>query len=291
MNGEKRTIRAEDSIIIFLSAFCLYNVIGVILASLMDTESTAYIFVSYAVPQVCYIAAAVVYLKCLKIDFRFLPQKSDIFPLHYAVAVGLGVGLFFFALLSNYGINLLFSLLGKTPTVTLPDLSSPVNIVLAAVIICVLPAIGEELIFRKVLVDGFSEYGAALAIILSGVLFSLSHLNLAQTVHQLFLGCMLSYLYIKTKNITLTVIIHFINNCLALFLPLFTGEATWNNLTVLGISFAAGGVILALSLIYLIKKVKKIPHLSEEERKKPSVFTIGTVAIMAVLWLVAAIVI
>jgi len=291
MKGVKRTIRAEDAVIIFLAAFCLYNVIGVILASFMDTESTAYIFVSYAVPQVCYIGVAAVYLLLVKIDFRFLPQKTDVFPLHYAVAVGLSVGLFFFALLPNYGINLLFSLMGKKPAVTLPDLSSPLNIVLAALIICVLPAIGEELIFRKVLVDGFSEYGVSLAIILSGVLFSLSHLNLAQTVHQLFLGCMLSYLYVKTKNITLTVIVHFINNSLALFLPLFTGETTWNNLTVLGISFAAGGVILAINLIYLIKKVKKIPRASEEERKKPSVFTIGTVAIMAVLWLVAAIVI
>lgn len=283
----KRSLRAEDSVITFLLGFVIYQIIGFVLVATMNTESDAYIFLAYAVPQIAYIATILVYVKVCKVEFRLLPQKEDVKPLHYPIVIAIALGLFFFALLPNYGVQRLFALMGKSPTVTLPDLTKPLNIVLGVFVICLLPAIGEELLFRKVFIDGFKRYGAVEAVILSGVLFGLSHLNLAQTVHQIFLGCLLSYIYLKTKNITLTAVIHFINNFLALYLTLFTGDEPWNNLTVLGISFAVGLVILALGLIYIIKKTPKI---EKKEKEKPSVFTVGLIVFVAVLWIIAVVV-
>lgn len=282
----KRSFRAEDSVIIFLLGFVLYQIVGFVLVATMNTESDAYIFLAYAVPQITYIATVLVYVKVRKTEFRLLPQKEDVKLLDYPIVIAIALGLFFFALLPNYGVQRLFALMGKSPTVTLPDLTKPLNIALGVFVICLLPAIGEELLFRKVFIDGFKRYGAVEAIVLSGVLFGLSHLNLAQTVHQIFLGCVLSYIYLKTKNITLTAVIHFINNLLALYLTLFTGEEAWNNLTVLGIAFAVGLVIFASGLIYIIKRTPKI---EKKEKEKLSLFTVGLIVFVAVLWIITAV--
>ncbi len=281
----KRTIRADDSVLVYLLAFAFYQAAGVIVSMTVDSATDGYIFLSFAIPQICYILTAVIYSLTRKVSLNIL-QKENVKLSHYPLAIALGLGLFFFALLPNYGLQILFSLVGKNPTVTVPSMDSPLNISMGILIICVLPAIGEELVFRKIFVDGFSEYGEVTAVILSGVFFGLSHLNLAQTVHQIFLGILLAYLYVKTKNITLTVIIHFLNNLLALFLPVVTGEAIWSELSVLGISCAVGGILLIGSIIYLVKTTKKI----DKTMKKPSLFTIGLGVILLVLWIIMAIV-
>lgn len=285
---KKRALTAEDAVIIFAIGFALYELAGILASLVMNTESDAYIFVSYALPQIAYISVTAVYIKVRGVEFRLLPRRAEIVPVEYIVAAAMGLAVFFFALLPNAGIQKFFALIGKEPKVTVPLLDDPLSIALGVSIICVLPAIGEELVFRKVFVDGFSEYGEINAVILSGVLFGIGHLNLAQTVHQVFLGCLLSYLYIKTKNISLTAIIHFINNFLALFLTRFTGEEIWNNYTVLGISCAVGAVVLAAGITYLV--VKK-PRIKNEAKRKPSVMTIGLTVLMSLMWVIAAVIV
>lgn len=283
---EKKNLTPELSSIIFLIGFAFYQITGLVLATVMDVNGNAYIFVAYAMPQAAYIAVTFITVKVCKAEFKLLPEKGSVDKLDYPLAVLLGLGIFFFALLPNYGVQKLIALLGKTPQVTVPDLTSPVSCVVAAIVICVLPAIGEELVFRKVFVDGFSKYGKINAVIISGVLFGLSHLNLAQTIHQIFLGCILSFLYVKTKNITLTAIIHFINNFLALFLTRFTGEEIWKNLVTLGICCAIGAVFIALNIIYLIKRKPKITN---EGKEKPSLFSIGFFVFVAAMWIIAVV--
>lgn len=282
-----RAIRPEDPVIIYLVSLLLYAVGGFIIGSAFPDGGDAYVFLAYALPQVCYIAVTFIYMRARKVSFRLLPPAAEIKVSHYVIAVAMGLGLFFFALLPNYGLQLLFELAGKNPTVTVPDLTKPLNIVLAVVIICVLPAVGEELVFRKSFCDGFASYGNAAAIILSGLIFGLSHLSLAQTVHQVFLGCVLSYLYIKTRNVTLTGLIHLLNNVLALFLPGITGAEIWNNITVLGISCAAGAAAFALSVVFLVRRA---PRVELKKGERPSYFVIGFMALLAVLWIIAAVV-
>lgn len=280
----KRAIRPEDPVIIYLISLLLCQIGGVILASSLPTDGEAYIFLAYAIPQAVYIITTAIYFAATKTEFRFLPKRSYLKPLHYGVAIILGLGLFFGMLLPNYGVQLLFNLIGKAPTVTLPLMNTPGTAVLGLFVICVLPAIGEELVFRKAFCDGFASFGR-IAVLLSGLIFSLSHLNLAQTVHQFFLGCILAYLYMKTGNITLTVIIHFLNNALVLFLPAVTGNEIWQNMTVLAVCCAVGLAIAALSVLYFVKKT---PPLNAEKKAKPSPFVIGFIVIMVVLWGVSA---
>lgn len=311
---EKRAIRPEDAVIVYFISLGIYQVIGFILSAVFKTQNNVYIFLAYAIPQIVYITVTFLYFYIAKVSFNPLPEKSRIKPMHYPFAIVVALGLFFFALLPVTGVQILFALLGKTPSVLVPDLSKPVSCVFAAVIMCLLPAVGEELVFRKVFCDAFLSYGKVAAILLSGVIFGLGHLSLAQTVHQIFLGWILAFIYVKTKNVTLTAVIHFINNFLALFLPRFTGEEIWNNYTVLGICCAVGAVVLAGGIIYFIFKTPRLRKKTasssdavitaiyteegkielttdeeEPERQKPSIFVIAFFVILTGLWILSAV--
>ena len=282
---ERRRIRPEDGVIVYLISFLLMQLMSL---ALSGTEGDLKTYLSYLIPQVCYIGVSAVYLIATRTEFRFLPRRENLKAWHYGLAVTAALGIFFFALLPNYGLQILFEKIGKTATVTVPALDEAKDYVLCLITLCILPSIGEELIFRKIFCDGFSAYGGRIAVAMSGVLFGLSHLNLAQTVHQVFLGCLLAYLYMKTSNITLTVLIHFINNFLALFLTSITGADMWNNITTLAISCVIGLALLVSSVAFFFKK--EAP-LSGSGGEKPSVFVTGFAAFMIILYVIIALVV
>lgn len=281
---EKRRIRPEDGVIVYLISFLLMQLLTLAVAK---TEGEVKIYLSYLIPQVCYIGVSAVFLIATRTEFRFLPRKENLKGWHYGLAVTAALGIFFFALLPNYGLQILFEKIGKTATVTVPALNEAKDYVLCLITLCILPSVGEELVFRKICCDGFSAYGGRIAVVASGVLFGLSHLNLAQTVHQVFLGCLLAYLYMKTENITLTVLVHFVNNVLALFLTSITGAEMWNNITTLAICCVIGFAVLASSVAVFFKKE---PPLSGSGGEKPSVFVTGFAAFMIIFYIIIALV-
>ncbi|RAW00652.1 CPBP family intramembrane glutamic endopeptidase [Pseudochryseolinea flava] len=74
----------------------------------------------------------------------------------------------------------------------------------------------EELIFRGVILDGLlKRYSPRKAIILSSALFGIIHLNPWQFVAATILGVFIGWIYFKTNNLLLCIIIHFANNLLA----------------------------------------------------------------------------
>ena len=83
------------------------------------------------------------------------------------------------------------------------------------IVSCITPAICEELLFRGVILSGFKEYGAKIAIIISAIIFTFMHGNAEQTVHQFIIGVIVGYIFYKTGNLWLGVIIHFFNNFLS----------------------------------------------------------------------------
>lgn len=73
----------------------------------------------------------------------------------------------------------------------------------------------EEYFFRKLLIDKIAPQGEALAILASGLLFGLMHGNLGQFFFAFALGCLFALVYIKTRNIKYTMLLHFIINTIA----------------------------------------------------------------------------
>lgn len=83
------------------------------------------------------------------------------------------------------------------------------------IVSCATPAFCEELLFRGTILSGLKKYGATIAIIVSSVIFTFMHGNAEQTVHQFIIGALVGFIFYKTGNLWLGVIIHFFNNFLS----------------------------------------------------------------------------
>ena len=90
-----------------------------------------------------------------------------------------------------------------------------VELALAFVTLCVLPAVGEELLFRGALQGLMRPCGSAAAIFGPALLFALLHLDLAQGVTAFLGGMFLGWLVERTGSVLPGMLLHFVNNCIA----------------------------------------------------------------------------
>lgn len=96
----------------------------------------------------------------------------------------------------------------------LTELNSIPELVLAFIAIAIIPAIGEEIIFRGLIQNDFyrATRNAHVAIWMSAFLFSAIHLQFYGFVPRLFLGALFGYLYFWSGNLWMPVFAHFVNN-------------------------------------------------------------------------------
>lgn len=90
------------------------------------------------------------------------------------------------------------------------------EILISLVFVSVLPAIGEELLFRGAVAKGLKRKNYVFAIVISGLLFSIFHGSAAQTMHQFLIGMVFAYLYFVTGSLLASMIAHFANNAFAI---------------------------------------------------------------------------
>ncbi len=79
---------------------------------------------------------------------------------------------------------------------------------LSGLLTVVLAPVFEELIFRKLLLDRMIPHGSAVAILVSGLLFGLFHGNFYQFFYAALLGCLLSFVYVRTRRIHHCILLH-----------------------------------------------------------------------------------
>lgn len=142
-------------------------------------------------------------------------------------------------------LGLLFSAVGLTYDVTdTLNITPDANIItklLTVIAIAFVPAIFEELFFRKSLIDFLSKYGNKFALIFSAVLFGIAHMNLSQGIFAFIIGLIFGAIYIYTNDIRLTMTIHFVNNLLGA-LEMILSESY---VLVLG-------VVIVIAFIYIV---------------------------------------
>lgn len=112
----------------------------------------------------------------------------------------------------NYINELVGSMIGRQPENSIATTINEAPAWLIFICMVVLAPIVEELIFRKVMIDRLSIYGERTAIIFSSVAFGLMHGNMYQFFYATLLGALFGYVYLKTKNIKYTVLMHTIIN-------------------------------------------------------------------------------
>ncbi len=81
-------------------------------------------------------------------------------------------------------------------------------------VVAVIPAIGEELLFRGVLLKLLNSIlkNIHFAVILSAIIFSAIHIQFYGFLPRFILGLILGYLFVFTGNIWVPIFAHFINN-------------------------------------------------------------------------------
>lgn len=85
--------------------------------------------------------------------------------------------------------------------------SSPVWMIF--IMTCIVAPIGEEFIFRKLLIDRVKPFGELNACLFSGLMFGLSHGNLRQFLYAFAIGFIFATVYVKTNNIIYSILLHF----------------------------------------------------------------------------------
>jgi uncharacterized protein len=91
--------------------------------------------------------------------------------------------------------------------------------------VAIIAPVVEELIFRGVVMHGLMRnYSKTSAVLLSGLLFALFHLNPWQFPATFVLGVLLGWLMIRTRNILLAIAGHSLNNLLVLLAITFNQE-------------------------------------------------------------------
>ncbi|MCU4156572.1 CPBP family intramembrane metalloprotease [Carboxylicivirga sp. A043] len=92
------------------------------------------------------------------------------------------------------------------------------QILITVFMMSILPALGEEFLFRGLLQRELSTWfnNKHIAIILTAILFSAVHMQFLTFLPRFLLGIMLGYLYVWSGSLWLAVIGHFTNNFMAI---------------------------------------------------------------------------
>jgi membrane protease YdiL (CAAX protease family) len=132
-----------------------------------------------------------------------------------------------------------------------------------------LPAIGEEFIFRGVLIRIFREWTGNIhwAVVLSALFFSAMHFQFFGFIPRMVLGLLLGYVFVWSANLWMPIIMHLINNAFTVVAAFLIErgylDVKLDELDSQPVFWEVGlSVLMSLSLLWIIfQRQKKIREL------------------------------
>ncbi|MFN5317655.1 MAG: lysostaphin resistance A-like protein [Bacteroidia bacterium] len=147
---------------------------------------------------------------------------------------------------------------------TMPDIQS---LLVTMIVVALIPAMGEELLFRGIIQNLFGQrYGIHAGIWITAFIFSFIHFQFFGFFPRLFLGALLGYVFYYTGSLWYAIAVHFTNNAGAViayfaFQHGMIGESPddWGTGegSVLWVIFSAG---IGIAGIMYLQRVKVIPN-------------------------------
>lgn len=267
---EKRQFNLKDVCIIYVLSILIYLILSLVVSTILDMQIPAeitqqverstyfakrtwYPIVSFGVFPISFISVLLIYGKVKNLSYKIIIKENKISYLDLTFTILLTLGMCFgFSLLNNYFINFIEKISNYEPqNIILPDFSLP-NFIVSFIFVCVLPAICEELMFRKLFIKSMQGANLIFTMLFVGLLFSLFHFNLVQTLYQFVIGC-LFVIVVKATNSTIpAVLIHFLNNLIVLILYYIN-----ENLVIPLFVVIIGLVVAIISISYFIYKLIK----------------------------------
>jgi len=121
------------------------------------------------------------------------------------------------------------------------------NLITLFIIVGVITPIFEELFFRGIILSRLKKgFGSAMGIFLSSIVFSISHLNVVQSIYVLPIGLLAGYLVIRTNSILAGIWVHIVYNTVNIYLVKV--DFSWHNPMQLILIMGLGGMLLAFGL-------------------------------------------
>jgi len=151
---------------------------------------------------------------------------------------------------------------------------SPGEFAFVVLIVAVIPAVSEELLFRGLIQRSFEKgLGPARGIATTGIVFGAFHMNPFSIVPLIVLGIYLGFLAYRSGSLWTSIVAHFFNNLIAVAALYFglgeeavvTGDPDSMSVGMLMATFWFSGVIFLLSTYYFLHLTKNRPHISAQD--------------------------
>ena len=110
-----------------------------------------------------------------------------------------------------FAFGLLYSAAFPSAASTFSD-NDIFSLILTLIGSVLVPALFEELLYRKILCAELTLHGRVFASIISALLFGLAHFSFYTFPYAFICGLVLAFVYLKTGSVRYTVVIHFANN-------------------------------------------------------------------------------
>jgi len=217
------------------------------------------IFILLLIPMTIYLFILKKKPKKLMQDFGFrkVSFKTILLSILFgflAYYIIIFVSTFFSGIISLFGYE-------KPVTLTTSDetYGSFGAFLLGILMVAVLPGIFEEFVHRGMLLRGYQKLGAKRAIIFSGLLFGLMHVNINQFFYAFVIGMIFAIIALATKSIFPSMIIHFMNNGLNVY-QTYASEnnwfgqnlGDWINLSFLDSNIALKFIVYVIVLLLIV---------------------------------------
>lgn len=148
------------------------------------------------------------------------------------------------------------------------NVTTPGGFLINILMIGIIPAIGEELLFRGVLQKLFHQWSKNIhvSVILAAFLFSAIHMQFYGFIPRFMMGVMLGYVFVWSGSLWAPILIHFTNNSAAVLIAYLQSAGSADNTfdtvgtgnsSVLPVIMSTLLTGIFLFLIYYIEKKKK----------------------------------
>lgn len=222
------------------------------------TENFATIYIVLNSINVCVIGTSVLALALRKLPVTKIEKRP------------MKIGQLLLLIMMMYGLTQVGSLMGMPIHLALTTIGSLTadsedaaaelsnNLVFSSgtviriISIGILPAIFEELLFRKFLIDRTIRHGEFISCAMSGIMFGLWHGNFQQFFFAFFIGVLFAFVYIRTGNIIYTMIMHASMNLVTSTVTVELFNALMKSM---GIDMATGNINANIDDSVIIKSV------------------------------------
>ena len=132
---------------------------------------------------------------------------------------------------------------------------------LSLICVSIMAPIFEEWLCRGILLRGLLQHTRPVwAIIASSAFFAFLHMNPWQALPAFVLGCLFGYVYYKTGSLKLTMLMHCVNNTVAVIManiPAIKDVDSFSEIMPMGwyIALMAGGALIAAAMVLVFRRI------------------------------------